>query len=122
MNITRPSIGEVSVTAWVLPSRCRGTTTCVPLVSRTSGPAPQPAVRPHVAEGGEQVVQPQARPQPPRGHARAPIRREEERQWSDEVRGDREQHAPLAARFQYEAERPLLEVAQSAVDQARGVR
>ena len=82
----------------------------------------EPTVRPHVAEGCEQVVQPQARPELPRGHARASIRREEKRQRPDEVRGDREQHAPLAARLEHQAERPLLQVAQPAVDQARGVR
>src|SRR6266700_2644049 len=69
---------------------------------------------PHVAECREQVVEPHARAQLPRGDAPATIHREEKREWPHEVGGNREEHPPFVARLEHQTERALLEVAEPA--------
>src|SRR5204863_8445844 len=80
----------------------------------------EPAMRVDVAERREEIVQPQSRAQLPRRHARAPVGREQERQGSHEVWCDPQQGAPLAARLEDQPQVAVLEVADAAVDEARG--
>src|SRR5207237_8141322 len=80
--------------------------------------APQPAMEPHVAKAGEQVVQPQAGAQSPRRYPSAPVRWQHERQRADEMRRYVEQNPPLARCLAHPVERVSPEVTESAVDQA----
>ena len=81
------------------------------------GLASEPAVGPHVAERREQIVQPHAGDDLPAGNAGAAVHRKQERQWAHQVGGGPQQHVPLAARLEHEAEIELLEIAEAAVDE-----
>src|SRR5256886_12017099 len=75
--------------------------------------APQPAMEPHVAKAGEQVVQPQAGAQSPRRYPSVPVRCQHERQRADEMRRDVEQNPPLPRCLAHQVELVLLEITES---------
>ena len=77
----------------------------------------QPAVRLHVVEGREQIVQPHPRAELPGGDPGSAVHGEQEWQGMHQMRRNAEQHAPLTARLEYEAKLALLEIADAAVDE-----
>ena len=79
----------------------------------------EPAVRPHVAEGGEQIVEPHPGAKLPGRHAGPAVHGKEEGKRAHEVRRDVEQHAALAGRLIDEPEVELLEIADAAVHEPR---
>ena len=80
------------------------------------------AVHPHIAEQGEQVVQPHPGVQPPEREPVSPVQRKHEGQGPHQVGRDAQQDPPLPVGLEHQAEVAGLEVAQAAMDQAAGPR
>ena len=76
---------------------------------------------PHIAEQGEELVEPDAGRELPERDPVAPMDRKDEGERPHQVRREAQQDAPLAAGLEDEVEGSLLQVAEAAVHQPAGM-
>lgn len=84
------------------------------------GPLAEPAMPLHIPERSQGVVEPHPGSQLPAWYAIPGVEWEQERARPHQVWGDTEQDTPFSHGFLDQAERVVFEVAQTAVDEARG--
>src|SRR5437764_4426035 len=76
-------------------------------------------MRPDVPKERQRIIEREACVELPLRDASAGVHRPDELQWPNEMRRESEQSPSLAARLKNEMEKPVLEVAESAVNQPR---